>query len=91
MNLDKQLLGPASREHLQLPAGRTHLSHNGKPREMTLPEWVATLPPGHRARQELGTLQAGLHAAQVRTSIMAFALVLVLIATITFLTIRANS
>lgn len=85
MNLDKQLLGPQSGEYLQLPAGRTHLSHNGKAREMTLPEWVGTLPPGHRARQELGTLQTCLHAAQVRTSILAFVLTLVLIATIAYL------
>lgn len=68
-----------------MPAGRLT---TGSGQEMTLQQWVATLPPGHRARQELGAMESRLHVAQVRSSILAFVLTLVLIATVAFLLVR---
>jgi hypothetical protein len=73
----------------QLPPARlTIKGETGVAREMTLDEWVAKLPNGHRARRDLVSLEVHLAQAQTRNSILAFALFLVIAATIAYLAIQ---
>lgn len=57
----------------------------GTATEMTLHQWVDTLPKGHRARRDLTALENRLQSAEVRTSVLGFVLGLILIAAILFL------